>query len=272
MSAFLAACIQMCAGTQPDDNAAQAARAIRRAARRGAQLILTPEMTGMIEERPAALFAKARAEKDDLVLKDLRGLAAELQVWLLIGSLAVRAGPQKLANRAFLIDPQGRIKSRYDKIHMFDADLPGGQVFRESRHYRPGAAARLADLPWGKIGLTICYDLRFPALYRHLARAGADFIAAPSAFTHLTGKAHWHVLLRARAIETGCFLFAPAQGGRHPSGRRTYGHSLIVDPWGTILAARNSARPGLIFARIDPAAAAAARARLPVLSARSRFA
>ena len=168
-----------------------------------------------------------------------------------IGSLAIRISPDRAANRSFLIDPKGDILARYDKIHMFDVDLAGGESYRESRNYRPGELAVLADLPWGRLGLTVCYDLRFPALYRALAEAGATMLAIPSAFTKQTGEAHWHVLIRSRAIENGCFVFAAAQGGRHENGRDTFGHSLIVDPWGRIIA-EGGTEPGVIVARSIP--------------------
>jgi hypothetical protein len=173
-------------------------------------------------------------------------------------------------NRGFLIDPQGEVAARYDKIHMFDVDLPNGEIYRESRSYTPGEHAVTADLPWGRLGLTICYDLRFPALYRALAEAGSMFLAIPSSFTKQTGEAHWHVLHRARAIENGCFVFAAAQGGRHENGRDTFGHSLVVDPWGRVLA-EGGVDPAVVIADVDPAAVAAARARIPSLLHGRRF-
>jgi predicted amidohydrolase len=185
-------------------------------------------------------------------------------VWLLIGSLAIKVSDTKTANRSFLIDPKGRIAARYNKIHLFDVDLPSGETYRESNTVAGGGRAVLADLPWGKIGLTICYDLRFPQLYRALAQKGAFLLTVPSAFTETTGKAHWHVLLRARAIENGAFVIAPAQGGIHANGRATYGHSLIVAPWGEILAEAGT-EPGIIVADIDPARVADARGRVPNL-------
>jgi predicted amidohydrolase len=187
-----------------------------------------------------------------------------------IGSLAIRISPDRAANRSFLIDPKGDILARYDKIHMFDVDLAGGESYRESRNYRPGELAVLADLPWGRLGLTVCYDLRFPALYRALAEAGATMLAIPSAFTKQTGEAHWHVLIRSRAIENGCFVFAAAQGGRHENGRDTFGHSLIVDPWGRTIA-EGGTEPGVIVAEINPAEVVNARARIPSLQHGRRF-
>ena len=197
-------------------------------------------------------------------------LARKHKIWLHIGSLAIKVSPDRAANRSFLIDPKGEIVARYDKIHMFDVDLADGESYRESRSYRAGDLAILADLPWGRLGLSVCYDLRFPALYRALAEAGASFLAIPSAFTRQTGEAHWNVLMRARAIENGCFVLAAAQGGTHENGRETYGHSIVVDPWGQVLA-ESEAEPGVLFADIDPAAVAAARARIPSLQHGRRF-
>jgi predicted amidohydrolase len=182
----------------------------------------------------------------------------------------VKVAPDRAANRSFLIDPRGDIVARYDKIHMFDVDLAGGETYRESRSYRPGETAVVSDLPWGRIGLTICYDLRFPSLYRALAEAGASFLAIPSAFTQQTGEAHWHVLNRARAIENGCYVFAAAQAGRHENGRETFGHSLVVDPWGRVIA-EGGVEPGVVLVDIDPAAVAAARGRVPSLQHGRRF-
>jgi predicted amidohydrolase len=200
----------------------------------------------------------------------MRETARKLSIYIHLGSLAVKASPEKAANRSFLIDRRGDVAARYDKIHMFDADLANGESYRESRNYRPGDLAVVADLPWGRLGITVCYDLRFPALYRALAEAGASFLAIPSAFTKQTGEAHWDVLLRARAIENGCFVFAAAQGGTHESERVTYGHSLIVDPWGRILA-EGGVEPGVVLAEVDPAAVAAARAKIPSLNHGRRF-
>jgi predicted amidohydrolase len=200
----------------------------------------------------------------------LREVARKLSIYIHIGSLAVKASPEKAANRGFLIDRKGDIAARYDKIHMFDVDLANGESYRESNSYRPGELAVVADLPWGRLGLSVCYDLRFPALYRALAEAGASFLAIPSAFTRQTGEAHWHVLMRARAIENGCYVFAAAQGGKHEHGRETYGHSLVVDPWGKIIA-EGGTEPGVIFAEVDPARVAAARAKIPSLHHGRRF-
>ena len=261
---FTAACIQLASDIEPEANVAAAAEAFRRAREGGADFVLTPETTDMMEMKRRDAFAKAKGEGEHPGLAQLSGLAGELGCWLLIGSLVIRLSDERLANRSFLIDPAGRIAARYDKIHMFDVEVPDGQSYRESKAYRAGESAVLADLPWGRLGLSVCYDLRFPQLYRTLAQAGADFLTVPSAFTRLTGRAHWHVLLRARAIETGCFVLAPAQCGETSQGRQTYGHSLIVAPWGEVLAEAGEA-PGVIFAEIDPARVAEARRMIPAL-------
>ncbi|MBL9098262.1 MAG: carbon-nitrogen hydrolase family protein [Alphaproteobacteria bacterium] len=262
---FRAACVQMRTGLDVAANIAAAATLIREAKKAGAALVATPEMTSLFEAESDALFAKVKTEDDDVALKAFRALAAEESIWLLIGSLPIRVGERQCANRSFLLDPKGHIAAWYDKVHMFDVDLPGGETYRESRSYRRGDRAVVADLPWGKLGLSVCYDLRFPHLYRSLAKAGASFLSIPAAFTHTTGQAHWHVLQRARAIETGCFVIAPAQGGKHENGRHTFGHSLIVDPWGKILAEAGD-EPGIIAADIDPAKVAEARTRVPALT------
>ena len=267
---FRAACVQMRTGLDIAANIAAAASLIREAKAKGADFIATPEMTSLFEAESDALFAKSKPEADDTALKAFRALAAELGVWLLLGSLPIRVAERQCANRSFLLDPQGAVVATYDKIHMFDVDLPGGEVYRESRNYRPGELAAVAALPWGKLGLSVCYDLRFPQLYRALAKAGASFLTIPAAFTHTTGQAHWHVLQRARAIETGCFVIAPAQAGTHENKRRTFGHSLIVDPWGAILAEAGE-KPCVIVADIDPAKVAEARGRVPALTHDRRF-
>ncbi|MGF1611262.1 MAG: carbon-nitrogen hydrolase family protein [Kiloniellales bacterium] len=261
---FRAACVQFTAGPEAADNVAALEALIRRAHAEGAELIMTPETSDMMEPRRKLTFEKAQPEAEHRALAALRELAAELGCWLLAGSLIVRLAPDRLANRSFLMDPTGAIAARYDKIHMFDVEIPDGQSYRESAAYRPGERAVLAELPWGRLGMTVCYDLRFPHLYRGLAQAGADFLSVPSAFTRFTGQAHWHVLLRARAIETGCFVFAPAQCGEHAGGRQTYGHALIAAPWGEVLADAGEA-PGVIVAEIDPAKVAEARRMVPAL-------
>ena len=267
---FKAAMIQMRSGLRPAVNIDAAVRYIGDAKEAGADYVLTPEMTNILAANREQLFAVAVEEEADASLATLREVARKLGIYVHIGSLAIRISPDRAANRSFLIDPKGDILARYDKIHMFDVDLAGGESYRESRNYRPGELAVLADLPWGRLGLTVCYDLRFPALYRALAEAGATMLTIPSAFTKQTGEAHWHVLIRSRAVENGCFVFAAAQGGRHENGRDTFGHSLIVDPWGRILA-EGDTEPGVIVAEIDPAEVAKARARIPSLQHGRRF-
>ncbi|MBC8012651.1 MAG: carbon-nitrogen hydrolase family protein [Methyloceanibacter sp.] len=261
---FRAGLVQLRSGRSVEANLETAEALIRHAARGGAHYVQTPENTAIMELRPELTLQAAQSEEESLALARLRALAAELGIFLHVGSLAVKLDPTRVANRSYLIDPEGGIAARYDKLHMFDVDLAGGESHRESIHCRPGAKAVLADLPFGRLGLSICYDLRFPQLYRALATAGADFIAIPSAFTRQTGEAHWHVLVRARAIETGAFVLAATQGGLHENGRATYGHSLIVSPWGEVLAEAGE-EPGVIFADIDLAASAEARARIPAL-------
>ncbi|HET8974178.1 MAG TPA: carbon-nitrogen hydrolase family protein [Pseudolabrys sp.] len=267
---FKAAMIQMRSGLQPGANIDAAVRYIGDAKSAGAEYVLTPEMTNILAVNREQLFAVVVEEGADASLATLREVARKLGIYVHVGSLAIRISPDRAANRSFLIGPKGDILARYDKIHMFDVDLAGGESYRESRNYRPGELAVLADLPWGRLGLTVCYDLRFPALYRALAEAGATMLAIPSAFTKQTGEAHWHVLIRGRAIENGCFVFAAAQGGRHENGRDTFGHSLIVDPWGRIIA-EGDTEPGIIVAEINPAEVASARARIPSLQHGRRF-
>jgi predicted amidohydrolase len=269
-STFRAALIQMRSARSPQANMDAAAKLIGEAKNGGADYVLTPEMTNVMEVRREALFGSIVAEDDDTSLATFRELARTLGIFVHVGSLAVRVSPDKAANRSFLIDRKGEIAARYDKIHMFDVDLANGESYRESRTYRAGELAVVAELPWGRLGLTVCYDLRFPALYRALAEAGASFLTVPSAFTRQTGEAHWHVLLRARAIENGCFIFAAAQGGKHENGRETFGHSLVIDPWGRVLA-EGGIEPGIVFAEVDPAEVAAARSRIPSLQHGRRF-
>ena len=267
---FNAAMIQMRSGLDPTANLAAALKSINEAKEAGADYVLTPEMTNILAAKREQLFAKVVTEERDATLTTLREVARKLAIYIHIGSLAIKASPEKAANRSFLIDRRGEMVARYDKIHMFDVDLAGGESYRESNTYRPGELAMVADLPWGRLGLTVCYDLRFPALYRALAEAGASFLAIPSAFTRQTGEAHWHVLQRARAIENGCFVFAAAQGGKHENGRETYGHSLVVDPWGCVLA-EGGTKPGVVMAQIDPSEVVAARSRIPSLHHGRRF-
>jgi predicted amidohydrolase len=269
-SSFTAGLVQMRSGLSPQANLDAAARLIVEARDRGADYVLTPEMTNILEVKRERLFAAIVPEESDASLAAFRELARTLRIFLHVGSLAIKLSPERAANRSFLIDRGGEIVARYDKIHMFDVDLAGGESYRESRSYRPGEIAVTADLPWGRLGLTVCYDLRFPALYRALAEAGSSFLAIPSAFTKQTGEAHWHVLNRARAIENGSFVFAAAQAGRHENGRETFGHSLIVDPWGQIIA-EAGVEPDIVLATIDPAQVTAARAKVPSLAHGRRF-
>ena len=267
---FKAAMIQMQSGLTPAANVDAAVKLIGEAKSGGADYVQTPEMTNIMEVSRERLFAAVVDEESDAGLAMFRELARALGIFVHAGSLAIRVSPDKAANRSFLINPRGEVVGRYDKIHMFDVDLANGESYRESRNYRAGEIAVVNDLPWGRLGLTVCYDLRFPALYRALAEAGASFLAIPSAFTQQTGEAHWHVLNRARAIENGAFVLAAAQGGRHENGRETFGHSLVVDPWGRILAEGGS-EPGVILARIDAAEVSAARAKIPSLQHGRRF-
>jgi predicted amidohydrolase len=269
-AAFKAAMIQMRSGLQPAANLDAALALIGEAKTAGADYVLTPEMTNIMEVKRERLFASIVEEDADTSLATLRELARKLGIYVHVGSLAIKLTADRAANRSFLIDAKGEIAARYDKIHMFDVDLAGGESYRESRTYRPGETAVVGDLPWGRLGLTICYDLRFPALYRALAEAGATMLTIPSAFTQQTGEAHWHVLIRARAIENGCFAFAAAQAGKHENGRETFGHSLIVDPWGRILA-EGGGEPGVVMAEIDLAEVSKARARIPSLQHGRRF-
>jgi deaminated glutathione amidase len=271
-SAFTACCIQFTSARDYEPNIRVVSELVRRARDGGADFVLTPENTGLTEPIGKLRREKARDEANHPVLAALREVARETGVWLLIGSLAVDLSHEpgtadnerRLANRSYLVNPDGAVVARYDKIHMFDVDLAGGESYRESNAFRPGGQTVLAETPWGVLGMSVCYDLRFPQLYRTLAQAGADFLAIPSAFTVPTGKAHWHVLMRARAIENGCYVFAPAQWGEHAEGRRTYGHSLIVDPWGEVLADAGEG-VAIVSARIEVDAIAKARRMVPSL-------
>jgi predicted amidohydrolase len=268
---FTAACVQFTAGPDPEPNLRAVSDLIRCARDAGADFIATPEASNFIESGTRRR-EKARREADDPFLAVMRSVAQETGAWLLIGSLVIDptgepgavAGEARLANRSFVVDSGGRIVARYDKIHMFDINLPGGESYRESNAYRPGGEPVVVGTPWGRLGMSVCYDVRFPHLYRALAQAGADFLTVPSVFTVPTGNAHWHVLLRARAIENGCFVIAPAQTGQHAAGRRSYGHSLIVDPWGEVLA-EGGEGIGIVSARIDTARIAEARNMVPSL-------
>lgn len=259
------ACVQLRSTDDVAENIAATSRLVREAAKDGAQLIATPENTTLMARDGGAKLENSFAEKDDPALPAFAKLAEELGVWLLIGSLAIKVSETKTANRSVLFDPKGRIEARYDKVHLFDVNLPSGESYRETNTVAPGGQAVMANLPFARLGLSVCYDLRFPQLYRALAKAGAEILTIPSAFTETTGRAHWHVLLRARAIENACFVLAPAQGGVHANGRRTYGHSLIVGPWGDILA-EGGIDPGVVAAEIDLEDIAAARGRVPSLT------
>jgi predicted amidohydrolase len=260
---FIAACIGMRSGRDPLANRDAAVSLIEEAAAAGASYVQTPEMTSLVERSRKDLFEKVGPEERDATLTALREVARKRRITVHVGSIAVRSG-DKLANRAYVIDPEGAITARYDKIHLFDVNLPNGESWRESATYTGGDSAVLAETPWGLLGLTICYDVRFPALYRALAEAGASFLSAPACFTRQTGEAHWTVLHRARAIETGAFMISAAQGGTHEDGRETFGHSIIIDPWGRVLA-EGGTEPGVILAEIDPAQVGEARARIPAL-------
>ena len=244
---------------------AQAEPLIRQAAAEGGQLIATPEGSNLLQRDRAKLFEAARSLDEDEFVQRLRNLASSLSVSVLIGSALVKRDDGLMANRSVLIDADGRIQATYDKIHMFDVDLPTGDRYRESSLYAPGDQAAIAHTPWGAIGLTICYDMRFPHLYRALAKAGAQMTAIPAAFTRPTGEAHWEVLLRARAIETATFVLAPAQGGVHEDGRGTWGHSMVVNPWGEIIAQIDGDEPGVVMANLDLQEVDRARAAIPAL-------
>ena len=265
-----AALVQLCSGDDPDANLPVTERLIREAATGGATLVATPEVTNMVSASRARQDAQLRLEQDDETLARLRAVAAELGIWLVIGSLALKTGDAdgRFANRSFLIGPDGAVVARYDKIHMFDVALAGGETYRESAGFRPGDRAVVATAGPARIGLSVCYDMRFPRLYRDLAQAGAQILTIPAAFTVPTGRAHWHTLLRARAIETGCFVLAPAQSGAHPAAegkpRRTFGHSLVVAPWGEVLADAGD-DIGVTLVDLDLAEVARARAMVPSL-------
>lgn len=258
------ALVQLNSGPEMAANIDAAEGLIREAAAGGAKFVLTPEMTSLLETRNGPLLEKTFTEGEDPGLPRFRDLARQHGLWLLIGSLPVKISADRLANRSFLIGPEGQIVARYDKMHMFDVDLDGGESYRESKSFEAGNAPVLAPTPWGPVGLTVCYDLRFPYLFRKLALMGARMLAVPAAFTKATGQAHWHILLRARAIETGCFVLAPAQCGEHSPGRETYGHSLIVSPWGEIVD-EAAEGPGLIVATIDLNEVDKARQKIPSL-------
>ena len=260
---FVAAMIQMRSGVDPAKNTGFAVKTIRAAAEAGADYVQTPEMSNAVNRSRESLMASLATEDKDGRLSALRDLARAKKIHIHIGSLALSVG-EKVANRAVLVGPDGEIRARYDKVHLYDVDLPNGESWRESRTYTAGAEAVAVDLPWGRLGVSICYDVRFPHLYQDLAAAGCHFLSAPACFTKQTGEAHWVVLHRARAIENGAFFMSAAQAGHHEDGRDTFGHSIIVDPWGRVLA-EAEAEPGFILAKIDPALVTDARARIPTL-------
>lgn len=260
---FVAACVQLTSGRSVVRNIDHALPLIEEAVAAGAALVQTPEMSSLVERSRERLMAEVGPEELDPMLAAFRDAARRLKIWLHIGSLSLKVG-EKIANRAFVIDPAGDIIARYDKIHLFDADLPSGERWRESDTYTGGGEAVVAATPWGGLGLSICYDVRFPYLYRAEAEAGASMLTAPACFTRQTGEAHWVVLQRARAIENGAFMLSAAQAGTHEDGRETFGHSIIVDPWGRVLAEAGD-KPGVILASIDPGLVADARGRIPTL-------
>ena len=262
MTAFKAACVQLNSGNDLAANLRVAETAIRSAAASGAQLIMLPEYAAMMDGSGRVMRENSPAEDGHPALDRFRVIARETKAWLLVGSLTIKVDDERMVNRSYLLSATGEIAARYDKIHMFDCTLPSGKVIRESSAYRPGEAAVIAPTPWGPLGMTICYDLRFPQLYRALAQAGALFLAVPSSFQRETGVAHWHALLRARAIENLSYVFAPAMCGEHPGNRTTYGHSLIIDPWGKILAELGD-EPGIALADIDVERVAKVRGMLP---------
>jgi len=269
---FRAACIQLRSTTSVSENLETVERLVREAVARGAEYVQTPEMTNVVNRDRKALAASIFPESSDPSVKRLSALAGELGIVLHIGSLALKAADGRIANRALLFGRGGHVMARYDKIHLFDVDLPGGESWRESAVYHPGDRAVVADLPWLRLGVSICYDIRFPQLYRALAHAGAAALTAPAAFTRQTGEAHWQVLQRARAIENGAFVISAAQAGLHADGRETYGHSVIVAPWGEVLAEAGGRGPEIITAEIDPELSLQARQRIPVLKNERQFA
>ena len=259
------AALQMCSGTDPVRNVETMRRLVREAAAKGAVYIQTPEMTGALQRDRAGLKAILKSEADDPVVAAAAALAAELGIHVHVGSTAIALADGKVANRGFLFGPDGAKVCSYDKIHMFDVDLDNGESWRESAVYSPGAVARMADLSFAKLGFAICYDVRFPELFKTQAQAGAEIISVPAAFTRQTGEAHWETLLRARAIENGVYIIAAAQAGVHEDGRETFGHSMIIDPWGRVLAAAGGTGEAIVLAEVDPAAVKAAHDKIPNL-------
>jgi predicted amidohydrolase len=265
MTRFTVACLQATPGDDRHANIDSAAQGVRDAVARGASLVVLPEYVSFLHASGSAMRSHALREEDDPALAAFQRLAGELGAWILVGSLALATHEDRLANRSFLITPQGTIAARYDKIHMFDATLPDGREIRESSSYRPGNCAVVADTPWARLGLSICYDVRFPGLYRALCQAGAQVLMVPSAFTKATGTLHWRALLQSRAIENGAYVVAAATCGTHPGGHQTHGHAMIVDPNGQVIAEAGD-EPAVICAEIDLAAVTAARSRIPSLT------
>jgi deaminated glutathione amidase len=262
---FKAAAIQMCSGVDPEKNAAEMVRLVREAAGQGAIYVQTPEMTGAVQKDRAGLRAVLKDEADDLIVKTAADLARELGIHMHVGSTAIALDDGKIANRGFLFAPDGQLLTRYDKIHMFDVDLDNGESWRESAVYRPGSQARIVSLPFAELGFSICYDVRFPQLFQAQALAGAEVMTVPAAFTKQTGEAHWEILLRSRAIENGMFVIAAAQAGLHQDGRETFGHSMIIDPWGKVLASAGGTGAAVVMAEIDVSAVKSARGKIPNL-------
>jgi len=260
------ACIQMRSTTTIADNIAATEMLVREAAGEGSTYIQTPEMTGILQKSRKGLFAEIKPQDEDPLVKRAGELASELGVWLHIGSHAIALGEEKAANRAFLFSPKGELVTTYDKIHMFDVDLDNGESWRESKVYKPGEQSRLVETDFAKLGMSVCYDIRFPHLYREYALQGAEILTAPAAFTRQTGKAHWHTLMKARAVENGAFVIAAAQGGNHDDGRETFGHSLVVNPWGKVIAEMDHHEPGVLIADINLAEVKKARSKIPNLA------
>ena len=265
------AAVQMCSTTSIRENCSAMEALVRAAANDGAGYVQTPEMTGLLQKNRKGLFAEIGNPGDDPLLLLAATLASELNIWLHIGSHAVRLSDEKAANRAFLFSPTGKIVASYDKIHMFDVDLDNGESWRESKTYKPGTQNVTAEIDGARLGLSICYDVRFPHLYWQQALSGAQILTAPAAFTRQTGKAHWHVLMRSRAIENGAFMIAAAQGGEHQDGRETFGHSLIVNPWGEIIAEIGNEKPGYVVAELDLQEVSKARQKIPNLANSREF-
>lgn len=259
------ACIQMRSGISIASNIEVMDKLVRQAASAGAKYIQTPEMTGILQKTRKGLFSEITTQENDLLVKHASSLAKELGIWLHIGSHAILVGEEKAANRAFLFSPTGALVTTYDKIHMFDVDLDNGESWRESKVYQPGELSHVVDVDEAKLGLSICYDIRFPNLYREQALAGAQILTGPAAFTRQTGRAHWHILQRSRAIENGAFVISAAQGGDHEDGRETYGHSIIINPWGEIIAELDHEEPGFISTEINLNEVHAARQKIPNL-------